>query len=233
MKRLSVVIPTFNRRAVLERTLTALSVQDLPPEDFEVIVVVDGSTDGSVKLLHNWKPKYDFRVLQIAHRGPSAARNAGIRAAVGDIVLFLDDDYIAVPTLFRAHCESHSSTESSVVRGRVCIAPGSSKTMFRYICETCYEDLYRSQDSEMELRYPEQCVSFIDVLATLANSSISRDVLLRSGGFDEEIWAAEDLELGIRLWKMGVPFRFQPAAIVYEYYVKSSVEYLRRRVKIN
>jgi peptidoglycan/xylan/chitin deacetylase (PgdA/CDA1 family)/glycosyltransferase involved in cell wall biosynthesis len=228
-KRLSVVIPTYNRRPVLERTLPALSAQDLPPEEYEVIVVVDGSTDGSVELLRDWKPKCAFRVLQAEHRGPSAARNAGIRAAEGDLVLLLDDDHIAVPELFRQHCESHSGSEISLVHGPVYVAADSSQTMFRYISETCYEDFYHCLNPEIGLRYPNQGVSFIAVLAALGNSSISRHVLLRSGAFDEEIWAAEDLELGVRLWKMGVTFRYQPAAIVYEYYVKSSGNYLQKQ----
>ncbi len=229
MKRLSVVIPTYNRRHVLERSLPALAAQDLAPEEYEVIVAVDGSTDGSVELLREWKPKCAFRVLQLAHCGPSAARNAGIRAAVGDIVLLLDDDHIAVPALFRQHCESHSDSEPCLVHGPVYVAPGSAQTMFRYISETCYENLYQGLNSETELRYPEQGASFLEVIASLGNSSIPREVLLRSGAFDEEIWAAEDLELGVRLWKMGVPFRFQPAAIVYEFHVKSSWTYLQRQ----
>jgi glycosyltransferase involved in cell wall biosynthesis/peptidoglycan/xylan/chitin deacetylase (PgdA/CDA1 family) len=229
MKRLSVVIPTYNRRHVLERTLPALSAQDLPPEEYEVIVVVDGSTDGSVELLRVWKPKCAFRILESENRGPSAARNAGIHAAVGDIVLLLDDDHIAVPALFRKHCESHSGSEPSLVHGPVRVAPSGSKTMFRYISETCYEGLYHRLNPEMELRYPEQGDSFLEVIASMGNSSIPRDTLLASGAFDERIRAAEDLELGVRLWKMGVPFRFQPAAIVYEFHVKSSGNYLQNQ----
>ena len=230
-KRLSVIIPTYNRRHVLERTLPALAAQDLPPEDCEVIVVVDGSTDSSVALLHNWKPEFAFSVLQLVHRGPSAARNAGIRAAQGDILLLMDDDHIADAALFRRHCESHSGSEPRLVQGRVYVAPESSETMFRYISETSYEEFYRDLNSETDLRYSERGVSFISVLAALANSSIPREVLLRSGGFDEEIWAAEDLELGLRLWKMGVSFHFQPAAIVYEYFVKTSGSYLQQQAR--
>jgi glycosyltransferase involved in cell wall biosynthesis len=71
MLKLSVVIPTFNRREVLERTLPALLAQDLPPQDYEVIIVMDGSTDGTAQLLCDWKPKCPFRVLETANRGPS------------------------------------------------------------------------------------------------------------------------------------------------------------------
>ena len=97
--KLSVVIPTFNRQRVLERTLPSLLAQDFPPENYEIIVVVDGSTDGTAQMLRELKPMCAFRVLDSPHRGPGAARNLGIRAAVGELVLFLDDDLVCTPGL--------------------------------------------------------------------------------------------------------------------------------------
>ncbi len=227
MIKLSVIIPTFNRRQVLERTLPALLAQDLAPEDYEIIVVMDGSTDGTAKLLRNLKPKCTFRTLEAPHRGPSAARNVGIQAAVGELILFLDDDLICVSDLLRQHCESHADSEPRVVHGPIYIAPGSAETVIRYVSEAGYEGYYRTLNQGMELRYPTEFGSSIAVLSSMANSSMPRDLLLRCGGFDEQIRAAEDLELGLRLWKMGVPFRFRPTAVANEYYVKSSWEYLK------
>jgi GT2 family glycosyltransferase len=226
MIRLSVVIPTFNRRQVLERTLPALLAQDLAPEDYEVIVVMDGSTDGTAELLRDWKPKCAFRALEAPHRGPSAARNVGIRAAVGELVLFLDDDLMGVPDLLRQHLAAHSDSEPRVVHGPIYIAPGSSESIIRYLSEIGYEGYYRSLNPDKELRYPEDFSPSIAVLSSMANSSIPREILLQCGGFDEQILAAEDLELGLRLWRMGIPFRFRPSAITYEHYVKSSWQYL-------
>lgn len=226
MIKLSVIIPTFNRRHVLERTLPALLTQDLPPADYEVIVVMDGSTDGTAELLREWQPKCAFRALQAPHRGPSAARNVGIRASVGELVLFLDDDLMGAPDLLRQHCMAHSGTEPHVVHGPIYVAPESSETIARYYFEVGYRDYYRSLDPSMELRYPDDFAPSIAVLSSVANSSIPRDSLLRCGGFDEEIWVSEDLELGLRMWKMGIPFHFRPTAIAREYYVKTSREYL-------
>jgi len=234
---LSVVIPTFNRRDVLERTLQSLLVQDIAPENYEIIVVVDGSTDDSAQMLRDWKPACSLRVMESLHRGPGAARNIGFRAAVGDLVLFLDDDLVCIPGLLRQHCSSHLGSEPLLVHGPIYVAPESSKTIIRYITECGYERYYRALDSDVELRFPEKITSFsvlssmlnssMSVLSSMANSSISREALLACGGFDERILAAEDLELGLRLWKMGMRFRFQPAAIAYEFFVKSSLEYLQ------
>jgi peptidoglycan/xylan/chitin deacetylase (PgdA/CDA1 family)/glycosyltransferase involved in cell wall biosynthesis len=225
--KLSVVIPTFNRRHVLERTLPPLLAQDFPPENYEIIVVVDGSTDGTVQMLRDWKPMCSFRVLESPHRGPGAARNVGIWAAVGELVLFLDDDLICTPGLLRQHCASHRGSEPLLVHGPIYVAPESSKTIIRYLFECVYERYYRSLDPAIELRFPANIRSSISILSSIINSSMPRETLLASGGFDERILAAEDLELGLRLWKMGVRFRLQPAAMAHEFFVKSSQEYLQ------
>ena len=78
MIRISVIIPTYNRRHVLERTLPGVLAQDFPPQDYEVIVVVDGATDGTTELLRDLKPKCSLRVLESHHRGAGAARNVGV-----------------------------------------------------------------------------------------------------------------------------------------------------------
>ncbi len=150
----------------------------------------------------------------------------GIRAAAGELILFLDDDFIGFPDLLRQHCMAHSGSEPQIIHGPIYVAPGSAETIPRYHFELWYEDYYRSLSPVMEVRYPEGVESSASVLSSLVNSSMPRDILLRCGGFDEEIRASEDLELGLRLWKMGIPFRFRPTAIVCEYYVKSSREYL-------
>ena len=82
--KLSVVIPTFNRRDVLGRTLASIAAQDFPPKDLEVIVVMDGSTDGTAEFLSSFTLECSFRALTAPHRGAGAARNVGIRAATGE-----------------------------------------------------------------------------------------------------------------------------------------------------
>ena len=231
MIRLSVIIPTFNRRHVLERTLPTILAQDLPPEDYELIVVVDGSTDGTAEFLDGLKPKCAFRVLEAPHRGAGAARNVGVRAAVGELVLLLDDDCRIVPDLFRHHCDAHAGRRGIIVNGPVIVTPDSSQTMMRYIVECAHRDRVSQLHPDVEVRFPEGIPSSIPAISFLANCSMDRDLFLRSGGFDELVPAAEDLELGLRLWKMGVPFRYEPKAIAYEYFVKSSRQYLKKQAR--
>ena len=230
MIRISVIIPTYNRRHVLERTLPGVLAQDFPPQDYEVIVVMDGSTDDTAELLRDLKPKCSLRVLESQHLGAGAARNLGIRAAVGELVLFLDDDLITTPGLVRQHYSAHAGADPSVVQGRMYIAPDSSQTIIRNAIERIGVDYYARISPDMGLRFPEG-MSSVYVLSYLVNSSMPRDVLVRCGGFDEQFLAAEELDLGLRLWKMGLSFRYRPDAIVYEYYVKSSAAYLQSQAR--
>lgn len=231
MIKLSVVIPTFNRRRVLERTLPSLAAQDLSFEDYEVIVAVNGSTDGTQEFLSSWKPKHAFRWFEVPRKGAGAARNAGIQAAIGDLVLFLDDDLIAIPDLLRQHCEAHLNKGPQVVHGPIYVAEGSSKTVIRRITELFYAEYNRGLTSDLELRYPGGIGPSISMLSSMVNSSMPREYLLRCGGFDEAILAAEDLDLGLRLWKMGLPLRCRPSAFTREFYIKSSENYLKYQAK--
>lgn len=230
MIKISVVMPTFNRRHVLERTLPALVAQDLPPDQFEVLIVDNGSTDGTLEFLRSWNPPFAFRALQAPRRGAGAARNVGICAARGELVLFLDDDLIAIPELLSQHCAAHTNApEPHIVHGPIYIAPGSAKTIIRHLTELFYANYNRSLTADMELRYPDGIGPKIAMLSSMVNSSMPREALLQCGGFDEEILAAEDLELGMRLWKMSLPLHCRPTAFVREFYVKSSNDYLRRQ----
>jgi peptidoglycan/xylan/chitin deacetylase (PgdA/CDA1 family)/glycosyltransferase involved in cell wall biosynthesis len=224
--KLSVVIPTFNRRHVLARTVPTLLAQDFPAENYELIFAVDGSSDGTLGMLRALNPRCALQVLELPHLGPGAARNKGIAAARGGLLLFLDDDIIAPACLFRYHCAAHPSLDPLVVHGPIYVAPDSPKTLIRYSTEAWYQECYRPLDPAVGLRFPLTASS-------LVNSSMPRDILLASGGFDEETPSAEDLELGLRLWRGGAQFRYLPAAPAYELFVKSSREYVEKQTGLS
>ena len=106
---LSVVIPTYNRCNILQKTLRALCQQE-GATNFEIIVVDDGSTDATSQVVAALAALAPVRLQCIAqpNSGAAAARNRGLQEANGEIVLFLDDDVIGSSALIAEHLRSHT-----------------------------------------------------------------------------------------------------------------------------
>jgi glycosyltransferase involved in cell wall biosynthesis/peptidoglycan/xylan/chitin deacetylase (PgdA/CDA1 family) len=219
--KLSVVVPTYNRCDVLiSRTLPAIFEQDLPVTEYEIVVVVDGSTDGTIEALREVRPPGTLRIVEQPNRGPSVARNNGIQAARGDLLLFLDDDIICGPHLLKRHVGAHVEPEAIVAYGPISVAPETPPSILKYANETWYQKYYGHLDSQNGLKWPED-------VYLISNSSLPRATLIACGGFDENMPAKEDYELGLRLWKMGVQFKYLPQAMAYELSVKPTRYVLR------
>src|SRR5207253_5026154 len=111
--RFSVVIPTYRRRERVLRHVAALSQQTW--EDFEVVVVDDGSGDGTAEALRALETPFPLTVVAQQNQGAAQARNAGAAAAGGELLLFLDDDMEADPGLLAEHERSHRAGADLVV----------------------------------------------------------------------------------------------------------------------
>src|SRR4051794_4498652 len=113
--RVSVVVPTYNRRDTLGPVVDALLEDDATGE---LIVVVDGSTDGSLELLQE-KARVDPRLRPVwtPNRGELAARELGLQSAEHPVVLFIDDDVLPEPGLVSGHAAQHAATPGLVVVG--------------------------------------------------------------------------------------------------------------------
>ena len=113
---ISVVIPTYNRLPILEKCLRALESQRLSDalEGFEVVVVDDGSTDGTVDwLLHRQDEFPHVRLVQQEHGGPAEGRNRGVHHARGDVIVFIDSDLVVTEGFLVCHaqpCSGHGSS---------------------------------------------------------------------------------------------------------------------------
>jgi len=220
--KISVVVATYNRGALLARTLPTLLSQEFPVDEYEVIVVVDGSTDNTRELLKRFHADCALRVIEQANRGPSVARNVGLRAASGDVILFLDDDLVCDHTLLWQHAVSHEQRPTGVVAGQVLSLSESVQSLSSERDRENTARYVERVSQQIEPRWPEDAIIF-------ANCSVSRDLLLAVGGFDERFFfGLEDVELGLRLWKRGARFAFCPAAITYHIYEKTKETLLRR-----
>lgn len=212
--KVSVVIPTFNRRELLSRTLPTILDQDFPAAEYEVVVVVDGSTDATAQFLQGVKTPVRLQVIEQPNGGPAKARNTGIRAARGELLLFLDDDIRCDPSLIGKHVAAHREGEDSVVFGPVLIAPESPAGLATDLARVWYEQYAARLTAAGKPR------SQYDVWI-YTNCSVPRSAVIAQDGYDENLRTHEDADLGIRLWQAGVRFRFDPGAPVYQIYSKS------------
>ena len=181
MTAVSVVIPTFNRRSlVLEAVRSAL---DQTASAVEVVVVDDGSTDGTAEALRPLAGT--IRVLHQPNRGVASARNLGIREARGELIGFLDSDDLWDPRFLEAttgHLRRHPQL-AMVSTGWKSLASGRRYPQVR-------EPLLQGD------LYPRlMSMRLVRTSTVLAR----RDVLLAAGGFDESLEMAEDLDLWLRL----------------------------------
>ena len=209
MPTVSVIVPTFERQARLFRLLEALAAQSHPLADIEVIVVDDGSTDGTREGLRAAAFPFELRSLSQAHAGPAAARNLGVAAARGDVVLFFDDDVVPAHDAVATHVAAHRAAPNAVVIGPMLPPEGWRRPAWIRWEE---QKLLAQYDAMRRGLYP--CTP--RQLFT-ANASLPRERFIATGGFDVTFVRAEDVELGYRLKAMGLAFVFEPAARVWHY----------------
>jgi len=203
---ISVIIPSYNRSDALPATLGSLARQTLSDISFEVILVDDGSSDGSVALVERLQPElpYELMILRQENRGPGAARNHGARCAHHDLLLFWDSDMIAVPQTLAAHAELQAEAGPGLVAGARRALPDACSTLFGRIM---YLD-----DLEVD-QFTSRTPSFQEVFSS--NLSINRRDFWRLGGFDETLWSYEDIDLAYRAQHAGMPLLFSRQALGY------------------
>jgi GT2 family glycosyltransferase len=216
--RVSVVVPTYNRAHLLRHTLPTVLEQDFQG-GFEVLVVVDGSTDGTADYLRSAFGGR-VRVLEQTNSGAGVARNRGAAAASGDVVLFVDDDALCDRAMVRTHWEEHRSGDASVVFGPVRMSERSVRSLAAEGWVRWTERYLAHFESGGEIRFP-------DDIWICTNTSMRREDFLAAGGFDPVLHPHEDTELAIRLWKRGMTFRYASAARAEYLYSKSAVDLVR------
>ncbi len=214
----SVIIPTYNRLARLQRVLAALTAQQYPFDDFEVVVVSDGSTDGTEAYCEQVQTPFHLTFIQQANAGPAAARNRGVAAARGTIVLFLDDDVVPAANLIAEHMRLHAERANRVVLGPMLTPPDTRLSPWVAWEQAMLEKQYRAMTAGI---WPATARQFYT-----GNTSLRRQLVLAAGGFDERFRRAEDIELAYRLDKLGVEFVFAPQAAGYHYAERSFTSWL-------
>jgi len=199
----SVVIPAYNAAEQLPATLRALAAQQEEPGPVEVLVVDDGSTDGTADAARS-SGLGTLRVVSLPRcGGPARARNAGIEAARGELVVFTDADCIPDPRFLAEICRPLLADPAlAAVKGAYRTAQRSLAARF---AQAEFEERYR-----MMARL--ETIDFVDTYA----AAFRRSVLLEAGGFDPSFPVPnnEDVDLSWRLAAAGHRMAFTPGAVV-------------------
>ena len=198
---LSVVIPTYDEPERLEAALKSLSQQDYPHEATQIIVVDDASPHFDAERLHAAVAPLQLQLLRNEqNQGRARARNAALRVANGDLVVFLDSDMTVGANFLRAHAERHQNHAEAVFVGNIRFAREIPTTSL-----TRYLEGRGVHRVDTDKPIPFNCF-------VTGNSSVRRSSLLRVGFFDEDLTAygGEDLELGYRLHLAGIPLYYAP-----------------------
>ncbi len=217
---ISVIIGCYNQKEALRRVLSGFALQTV--NDFEVIVVDSSSTDGTHDLLETWKPHYAFQYRIQKNTGKTGARNAAAEMATAPYLLITDADMIPDPTLIETHLAAHTDSkvptcfEGSTWNMHVLAWPSEPENLYPYIREKI------RSGAKLGWHY------FLT-----GNLSIPSDLFRQFGGFDMDFqgYGWEDIEMGYRLSKAGVPLRYLPEAKNYHYHVVTDDDLIKREVK--
>jgi len=224
--KLSVIIPSHNRKDILSKCLESLANQIVSAE-YEVLVIDDGSTDGTSDFMDDYAKDFPVPLKQyrLPGNGPAAARNVGIKNAIGDILLFIGDDIIAgTPHFLEHHLGWHQERFPSLeiaVLGYTTWSPEIEITPYmRWLENGGPQFAYHTMENGGFAHF----FRFYTCNISLKKAFIKDDL------FDERfLYAAmEDSELGYRLQKRGMKIIFNKQALGHHYHEITLEEYCKR-----
>lgn len=200
MNGVSVIIPTYQGVHKLPNILKALNEQSYV--DFEIIIAVDGSTDGTIEFLKQKAIPLRIKIVDQQNKGRAAIRNAGANAATGDLLIFYDDDMLPSADSIMSHVAFHNQNPGAILIGNSPQATLHLKNDFlRYRAHLSQRWVSEFDDVPTLLKKDT-------LFMTAANCSMSNVMYQTLEGFNENLNDAEDQELAIRAFKNGIPLYF-------------------------
>lgn len=218
---LSIVIPSFNGAHRISTALEGLCAQST--QDFETIVVIDGSTDQTRDVVEPFASRLNLQIVEQINKGRAGARNAGAELANSEILAFLDDDMRPERNWIELHAQFHNREPNAVMIGRVQSDPQKSKTDFdRYLATRSAMWMDNSARTENPMRLD-------NLFFSSANCSMPKNLFNQLKGFDEKLHDAEDFDLGYRLFKAGFSIYFINECIAWHDDFPDLKKYIQRQ----
>jgi glycosyltransferase involved in cell wall biosynthesis len=196
----SVIIPTYNGGKKISNALDALLKQSF--KAFEVIVVIDGSTDNTFKMLERFSSSFaQIKIITQSNQGRSAVRNRGVKEAISDLVIFYDDDMVPELDSVVRHVEFHHQ-HFGLLCGNQFEIPSSGKTDIQNY------KAFLSMEWTKKYKNDVNRLDSSNLFFTAANASVKKDLFYFLGGFDENLTDAEDHDLAHRALNKNIPVFF-------------------------
>lgn len=211
---ISVIVPAHNAEKTIANCVRALKEQTIPDSLYEIIVVDDGSSDGTARIAE----AEGATVIRRERGWPSAARNTGISCAHGELICFTDAD--CVPASDWLHEISRPFMDREIAGCKGTYRSNQSELVARFV-QLEYEDKY-------DLLAKQEYIDFIDTYS----AAYKREILLANDGFDERFPYLEDQELSFRLAARGYRMVFQPQATVYHLHSSTVADYFQKKYRI-
>jgi glycosyltransferase involved in cell wall biosynthesis len=192
----SIIIPSYNGAKKLPALLASLEKQTYTA--FEVIIIVDGSTDNTREVLNANNYKFDLKVVYQENKGRAGARNSGVKCARADVLVFIDDDIELGISSIYGHHDFHKNHLN-------CILAGTAVTKHEKH-NSDFEEFKASIDKKRLLKLPQiGKIPITDLYLSAANFSIAKNTFHQIGKFDEMLADQEDFDFAIRSIRLDIP----------------------------
>ena len=218
---ISVVIPTYNRLPILQKSILALEkqkVSDCKINNYEIVIVDDGSTDGTLNWLKENKAQLPHvKVLEQNHQGAAAARNMGVNQALGDTIVFIDSDLVVTETFLQCHADALAKGKEEIKSDRL----------------FTYGAVINTNNFENPTSEPYKITDFSAAYFATGNVAIAKKWLEEAGLFDTgfQLYGWEDLELGVRLKKLDLKLIKCPEAMGYHWHPAFDLEQVPKMIE--
>ncbi|MFH0863185.1 MAG: glycosyltransferase [Candidatus Altiarchaeota archaeon] len=208
--KVSVIVPAYNAEATIEDCVKSLLALDWPTDSLELVLVDDGSTDGTRGIIRSYP---QVRLVEAKHEGPAAARNLGVKSSKGDVIIFTDSDCVVPKDWLKRVAAELDSVDA--VGGSM--KPSSERSLAERFEQARRERLYG------------RARKFVTELPS-CNLAFKRGVFEEAGGFDEEFRnaSAEDYDLCRKVTLKGHKILYEPGIEIVHHHSQTLGRIFRR-----